>query len=189
MSGTNRCLPRDIPDESQCYALLKKYETPEHIVAHSRKVWDVGRLLGESLVKRHHAVDLDLLCASCLLHDIGKYPCILDGSGYHDVRGEQILVQEGFSQVARIVVQHVVLRGPKDSPIREEHVLFYSDKRVVHDELVSLEDRFVYLERTYGKSSKAVEGLMAMKRETLRLESEIFLLLDFGPEDVFRMLD
>ncbi len=60
---------------------------------------------------RNHLVDMDLLCASCLLHDIGKYPCILDGTGYHDVRGEKILEQEGYSDVARIVVQHVV-RGP-----------------------------------------------------------------------------
>ncbi len=104
--------------------------------------------------------------ASCLLHDIGKYPCILDGSGYHDVRGEKILEEEGYSDVARIVVQHVVLRGPS-FPIREEHVLFYSDKRVVHDELVSLDDRFVYLEQTYGTSALAVERLMLMKQETL----------------------
>jgi HD superfamily phosphodiesterase len=189
MPGTMQIGPGVVPDEKQCYALLEKYATPEHIIAHSRKVWDVGRLLGESLVKRNHAVDLDLLRASCLLHDIGKYPCILDGTGYHDIRGEQILEQEGFGEVARIVVQHVILRGPKGSPIREEHVLFYSDKRVAHDKLVSLEDRFVYLEQTYGTNPKAIQGLMFMKSETLRLENEIFLLLDFGPEDVSRLLD
>jgi uncharacterized protein len=189
MPGIRLRNPRAIPDERACYALLEKHGTPEHIIAHSRKVWELGKLLGESLVSRNHLVDLDLLCASCLLHDIGKYPCLLDGTGYHDVRGEKILEQEGFFEVARIVVQHVVLRGPKDAPIREEHVLFYSDKRVVHDELVTLEDRFVYLEQTYGTSPFAIEGLTLMKQETLRLEKEIFELLDFGPEDVFRLLD
>jgi uncharacterized protein len=178
-----------IPNERECYALLERHGTPEHIIAHSRKVWELGRLLGESLIKSDHMVDLDLLRASCLLHDIGKYPCILDGTKYHDVRGEKILEEEGFSEVARIVVQHVVLRTPKDSPIQEEHVLFYSDKRVVHDELVSLEERFVYLEQTYGTSPMAIERLMLMKEETMRLEKEIFLLLDFGPEDVFRLLN
>jgi uncharacterized protein len=189
MPGLTLRHPGAIPDEKECYALLQKHGTPEHIIAHSQKVWELGRLLGENLVKHDHTVDLDLLCASCLLHDIGKYPCILDGAGYHDVRGEMILEQEGFPEVARIVVQHVVLRGPKDAPIREEHILFYSDKRVVHDELVSLDDRFVYLEQTYGKSPLAIERLMHMKEETIRLEKEIFLLLDFGPADVFHLLD
>ncbi|HMK37063.1 MAG TPA: HD domain-containing protein [Desulfomonilaceae bacterium] len=189
MPGITLSAQPPIPDERQCYALLEKYATPEHIIAHSRKVWDVARLLGRSLIQREHPLDLDLLAASCLLHDIGKYPCILDGSGRHDVRGEEILEQEGYSEVARIVVQHVVLRGPKDSPIREEHVLFYADKRVVHDELVSLDDRFVYLEQTYGRNVQSIERLAAMKQETVGLEKKIFLLLEFGPEDVFGLLD
>jgi uncharacterized protein len=180
--------PQAVPNERECYALLQKHGTPKHIIAHSRKVWELAGLLGENLIKGGHMVDLGLLCASCLLHDIAKYPCIVDGTGYHDLRGEQILIDEGFSAVGRIVGQHVVLRGTQDSGIREEHVLFYSDKRVVHDELVSLDDRFVYLEQTYGTSLLAIEKLMTMKQETMRLEKEIFLLLDFGPEDVFRLL-
>jgi uncharacterized protein len=177
-----------IPSEQECLELLEKYETPEHIVLHSRKVWEVGRLLGEGLRRQSHPVDLSLLRASCLLHDIGKYPCILDGTRYHDVRGEQILEAEGFPLIGRIVVQHVVLRSEIEAPPKEEHVVFYADKRVVHDEVVSLEERFLYLNRTYGKSPKAVEMLMLMKQETQRLEDMIFNLLDFDPEDVMRLL-
>jgi uncharacterized protein len=125
-----------------------------------------------------------LLRASCLLHDIGKYPCILDGSGYHDVRGEQIMLEEGHPQVARIIVQHVILRVSREDPVREEHVLYYSDKRVVHDEIVSLEKRFVYLEETYGRNPEALHGLSRMKDETLWLEEQIFALVDFEPRDV-----
>lgn len=177
-----------VPGEEECLALLEKYETPNHIVLHSKKVWEVGRLLGEGLLRRSHPVDMDLIRASCLLHDIGKYPCILEGEKFHDIRGEQILISEGHESVARIVVQHVVLRTQVDAPISEEHVLFYSDKRVVHDELVSLEDRFVYLQETYGKSSAAIERLLVMKQDTMRLERKIFLLLDFEPADVLGLL-
>jgi uncharacterized protein len=173
-----------IPEEKECFNLLEKYETPSHIVAHSRKVWEVGKFLGLALLRRNYPVNLDLLGAACLLHDIGKYPCIVDGAGYHDVRGEQILESEGYPLVAKLVVQHVVLRCPKDAPVAEEHVLFYSDKRVVHDEVVSIEDRFVYLERTYGKTNEALAMLSVMKQETQRLENEIFQLVDFQPEDL-----
>ncbi|MDQ7784195.1 MAG: HD domain-containing protein [Desulfomonilaceae bacterium] len=177
-----------IPDEGQCMALLRKHKTPDHIVMHSQRVWEVGKLLGGELIARDHAIDMDLLRASCLLHDIGKYPCILDGGGYHDVRGEEILEQEGYPRVARIVVQHVILRVSREDPVREEHLVYYSDKRVVHDEIVSLDSRFDYLEHTYGKSPAALRGLARMKDLTIRVERDIFALLDFRPGDVTELL-
>jgi hypothetical protein len=173
-----------IPGERDCLILLEKYKTPNHIILHSKKVWDVGRLVGEGLLRQNHALDMALLRASCLFHDIGKYPCLVDGEGYHDLRGEQILVEEGLPSVARIVVQHVVLRGSRDAPVGEEHILFYADKRVVHDEIVNLDDRFVYLYQTYGRNPEAVKKLHVMKEETIRLEEKIFMLLDFLPLDV-----
>jgi len=177
-----------IPNEQECLALLAKYKTPENIVLHSRKVWEVGKLLGEVLVQQDQPLDLPLIRASCLLHDIGKYPCILDGTKYHDIRGEQILQAEGLPSIARIIVQHVILRTEIRTPLKEEHIVYYADKRVVHDDVVSLEERFVYLEQTYGKTPAAVEWLMVMKQETQRLEDAIFMLMDFDPEDVPRLL-
>jgi len=178
-----------IPGEESCMALLKRYDTPEHIILHSRRVWDVGRFLGHELIKKNLIMDMDLIRASCLLHDVGKYPCILDGRGFHDVRGEQILEVEGFPNVARIVVQHVILRTSLDDPISEEHVLFYADKRVVHDVVVSLDERFEYLQNTYGKTPQAVEGLRMMKENTFKLEKKLFLNLDFQPKDLNDLLD
>lgn len=177
-----------IPTDEESYGLLRKYETPEHIVRHSQRVWDVGRLLGAALAHQQYPVNLGLLKASCLLHDIGKYPCILDGTRYHDVRGEQILLEEGFPEVARIIVQHVMLRSGPEAPVREEHLLYYSDKRVVHDEVVSLEDRFVYLLDTYAKNPESERGIMRMKAETLRIEQSIFLFLDFHPDELIDRL-
>ncbi len=178
-----------IPSKESCMALLKRYDTPEHIIQHSERVWEVGRLLGLELIKRNLTIDMDLIRASCLLHDVGKYPCILDGSGFHDIRGEQILEIEGFPNVARIVVQHVILRSSLDDPIAEEHVLFYADKRVVHDVVVSLEERFEYLVNTYGKTPQAIEGLCLMKENTFKLEKRLFLHLDFKPDDLNGLLD
>jgi uncharacterized protein len=178
-----------IPGEESCIALLKRYETPEHIIMHSKKVWEVGRVLGLALIKKNMSVDMDLVRASCLLHDVGKYQCILDGTKYHDVRGEQILEQEGFPDVARIVVQHVILRSSLDDPFAEEHVVYYADKRVMHDVVVSLDERFDYLQKTYGKSPEAVKGLHKMREHTFELERRLFLHFDFGPDDLVSLMD
>lgn len=177
------CQP-NIPTARNCRHLLEKYSTPAHIIMHCQKVWEVARVLGEGMLRQEYPLDMALLEASCLLHDIGKYPSILNRSKFHDLHGERILEQEGFPDVANIVGQHVVLRSKRGDPIKEEHVLFYADKRVVHDEVVSLEDRFVYLFETYAKTPEAADRLMVMKEDTMRLEREIFLLLDFGPDEL-----
>lgn len=177
-----------VPDEAGCLALLEKYHTPEHIVLHSKAVWEVGKVVGEGLVHKNHPIDMGLLRAACLLHDIAKYVCILEKSRYHDIRGGEILTEERLPAVAAIVVQHVILQDQNENSIKEEHVVFYADKRVVHDKVVTLEERFQYLVDTYARRPEAIEYLSEMKEKTMRLEQRIFRLLDFEPEDVVTLI-
>jgi hypothetical protein len=173
-----------IPGEEACLALLKKYSTPDHIVRHCQMVWEVGQFIGKSLIQENYHLDMPLLMASCLLHDIGKFTCIVSGKKHHDIVGQEILIQEGLPDVGMIVAQHVVLGDPKDRPVAEEHVVFYADKRVMHDQIVSLESRFIYLNETYGKTPEALDRLSFMKQETIDIESAIFEILKFGPEEI-----
>ncbi len=177
-----------IPDEHTCMALVRKYETPDHIVRHSLQVWLVARVIGSAMIRRHHPMDMDLLKAACLLHDIGKYPCILEGNRYHDIKGQEMLEYEGYPEVGSIIARHVNLREKDGEPIGEAHVLFYADKRVNHDEIVSLEERFDYLFRTYAKSPQTTAGIGKMKADTMRLEERIFRLLDFDPDRLAAMV-
>ena len=85
-----------IPDQTGCMVLLRKYQTPHHIILHSQKVWEVARVVAQGLLRSDHQIDMRLLRASCLLHDIAKYPCIVDGKGWHDRRGEEMLNEEGI---------------------------------------------------------------------------------------------
>jgi hypothetical protein len=175
---------RALPDEAECLDLLRKYETPEHIISHSRTVWAVGGLLGLALLEKGFSIDMDLLRASCLLHDIAKYPCIVHKSGLHDEKGEEMLREEGLPLVGGVVRRHVLLGESRNDDLGEPHLLNYSDKRVVHDKVTSLDERFNYLAQTYGKTPEALQWLEVMKEATFRLERRIFRHLDFLPEDV-----
>jgi hypothetical protein len=179
----------DIPDDAGCLEILRRHDTPDHIVAHSRKVWEVARVLGDGLERNRRPLDMQLLRAACLLHDVAKYVCIREGKGFHDKRGGEILECEGLPSVARIIVQHVFLHGNEDDPIGEQHVLYYADKRVVHDRVATIDERFDYLCRTYGKGLDNLDAFEAMKTRTVRLERRIFSLLDFGPDDVVRLIE
>lgn len=176
-------------DDEACLALLRKYKTPDHIVRHSTMVWKVGRVIADGLLRKDYVIDKRLVSSSCLLHDIGKYPSILEGTKYHDVRGKEILEEEGFPDEAHIVGRHVLLKDREGEPLSEKHVVYYSDKRVVHDRLVSLPERFEYLFDTYAKTQQARDWLQKMKDETLNLEDRLFSLLDFEPHDVETLID
>ena len=176
-----------VPEEAECLVLLKKYETPDHIIRHCQMVWEVGRFIGTNLADDGCKLDISLLRASCLLHDIGKYLSIVSRRKHHDILGQEILVKEGFPEVGNIVAQHVALNGSKNRPVAEEHIVFYADKRVLHDRIVSLESRFTYLNETYGKTQEALDRLSFMKRETIDIEKAIFELLDFGPEEISKL--
>ncbi|MFC1834191.1 HD domain-containing protein [Thermodesulfobacteriota bacterium] len=180
--------PMTIPGRETCLALLKKYGTPEHIILHSERVWQVGKLLGEGLLKNSRPIDMELLEASCLLHDIAKYVCIVEGEGRHDLKGGEILTREGLPELGDIVAQHVVLRDNNPNAIGIEHLTNYADKRVVHDKIVSLDERFVYLKDTYGQNPRAIELLMKMKEQIVAIETRIFALLDFEPDDVIGLI-
>jgi hypothetical protein len=177
------------PDETACMALLNKYHTPDHIVLHSKVVWKVARVVADGLLRNDHPLDIALLQASCLLHDIAKYPCIVDQKGWHDVIGGEMLKEEGLPEIADIVTQHVRLKDHGQGPIREEHVLFYADKRVVHDRVVTLQERFRYLAETYGRTEELVEKLKIMEDRTFSLERRIFQLVDFEPDDVMDLIE
>jgi uncharacterized protein len=178
-----------IPDETACLALLNKYKCPEHIVEHSKAVWNVARIIGEGLLRREHPIDMALLKASCLLHDIAKYPCLVEKKGWHDVVGAEMLKEEGLSGIAAIVAQHVRLADRGGNDIREEHLLFYADKRVVHDRVVTLRERFRYLAETYGRTQDLIDKLKIMEERTFRLEQRIFEQLDFSPDDLPALLE
>ena len=178
-----------IPDEKTCLDMLRRENTPEHIIAHSIQVWRVAKVIGEALILKGVSLNIDLLRAACLLHDIAKFPCIQSGQGYHDAVGQKMMDKEGLPDIGRIVAQHVLLRNDNGESISEEHVVNYSDKRVVHDKIVDLDERFAYLNETYGKHPEASKYLEKMKDKTKNVEDRIFQLLSFQPQDVAGIIE
>jgi hypothetical protein len=84
-----------------------------------------------------------------------------------------------------VVRGHVRLTaGTELSPIREVHIINYADKRVRHDTVVPLEDRFVDLVERYGHTPERRARLEKMKQTAQQLERNIFSRIDETPEDL-----
>ncbi|MCK5349734.1 MAG: metal-dependent phosphohydrolase, partial [Desulfobacula sp.] len=81
-----------------------------------------------------------------------------------------------------IIRQHVILDSYEtDSPVSEQEIVNYSDKRVLHDKVVPLEERLEYIKLRYGTGKEFKDRLQNMWATTVDLENKIFCRLDITP--------
>ena len=173
-----------IPTRSQCLMLMERAKMPEHIQKHSFVVAQIALYLGGLLNQNSVRLNLLLLEAGALLHDIAK-DRTLSTAERHEKVGARMLEDWGYPLLSPIVKEHVVLdRTVLRGPITESLLVNYADKRVKHDQIVSLGDRFSDLIRRYAKT----EEHRAWLREKLDLyellETKIFEHLTINPDDL-----
>ncbi len=174
------------PSEATCRRILDDHRVPAHIRRHSRRVANVARRIARELVE-HAAepLDLTLVSAAALLHDIAKAPC-LGSSRDHAAEGGRVLRAIGLAAVGEIVERHVTL-GAFDpaGPVTEAEIVNYADKRVRFEQVVTLAERFEDLLERYGGGRSDIarrigENLAVMEA----VEAKIFARLPFGPEAI-----
>jgi putative nucleotidyltransferase with HDIG domain len=173
-----------VPTEQECLRLIRRWQMLDHIVAHSRLVAKVGVLLVDLLAEKGIALDRPLVQAAGLLHDITKTRSFQTGEN-HAATGEQALVELGYSEVGRIVGQHVKLdQYAASGPPTEAEVVNYADKRVLHDKMVSLASRMAYIMQRYGQHPAHRERIKQLWHLTIRLEGRLFNYLAISPDQV-----
>ncbi|MBI5017074.1 MAG: HD domain-containing protein [Deltaproteobacteria bacterium] len=174
------------PSPEVCRALLDTYAVPGHIRRHSEEVARLARDLAEGL-RRFAGEELDaaLVEAGGLLHDIAKATC-LDSRSDHAREGGRLLRGLGYEEVAALVERHVAIGAwNAEAAVTEAEVLNYSDKRVRHEEVVTLAERFEDLLARYGGTNGEARARIRHNwRVTADLEKKIFRRLPFGPEDL-----
>jgi putative nucleotidyltransferase with HDIG domain len=185
----------NIPDPAACAALMEQHGMLANIWAHSLMVARIARLLAERLQKiSGQPPDFQLCVSGALLHDIAKTPCLSSGEN-HAKAGAELCRSLGFPEIAEIVAGHVVL--PDFSPERYAAGIFspveivhYADKRVCHDQIVSLPERLDYiLERYSGGDARRQEGIRDNFRKCNVLEEHLFSLLDFTPDTLAKLIE
>ena len=178
-----------IPTAEECLDLLRNFRVPEHIIEHSRKVWEIAACLGRLLNRQGAALDEGKIAAASWLHDIAKMDGLRSGEN-HSAAGAEILKKRGYPEIAEIVRQHVVLDAEAyEGEIGEALIVHYADKRVRHTALVSLEDRFRDLKERYGEHPAARQWLEDLEKRTKDLEVRIFGRLAISPDSLGSLVE
>ncbi len=182
-----KLMRRAIPAREECLKLMDQYEMLENIVSHSIEVARVALLLSKGLNKKGQRIDLLLVEAASLLHDLAKTECLKTKED-HAWAGSNHLNEMGFDRVGAVMPEHVLLSREGDpSSVSEEAVVNYADKRAMHDRIVSLKERFKDLRERYGRGQRPMEYMDRMEKAMYRIENKIFLILQIDPNDLQRL--
>ncbi len=166
---------------------MERYGMLENIVNHSLEVTRVALFLSRELNQRGQRVDLDLVEAAALLHDLAKTECLLTRKD-HARSGDELLRGLGYEALGKVVGQHIWMWERGDpARVSEEELVNYADKRVRHDQVVSLRERFVDLKDRYGKGPEALRYLEALEKATFEIEQKIFSILGMDPDALERL--
>ncbi len=180
----------NIPSRDECFKLIKKMHVMDHIIDHSMMVSDVAQFLCTRLkeLAPQFKIDTRLATNAALLHDITKTRSFTTKE-VHSETGGQLLCDLGYPEVGDIIRQHVMLDEYNiDLPISEQEIVNYSDKRVLHDKVVSLTRRLEYIKQRYGAKKEFKDRIQVMWENTSTLEIKLFSHLDIEPSQLLESM-
>jgi len=166
-----------IPTKEQCYELFRKYKTPDNVIKHSEAVNKVAVFLASRLKEAGIDINVGIVNAASLLHDIARL------EKPHSKVGAEILRKEGFPEVAKCVETH----GYSSISILEsweQKVVHYADKRATN-KTVSLKERAAGWMKKYPDD---IESIKEHGLKTEELEKQIFNKLSIKPNDLKEMV-
>ena len=154
-----------VPSKQECLDILNKNKTPSNVVEHCKAVCRVAEDITEKLIKKGIKINKKLVVAAALLHDIERE------KDNHVIAGAKLLKSMGFSEVSEVAKKHSLyeIEKEKNQPIRiEEKIMFYADKRVKGNKIVSLKERFGDLGKRYNRDfSREFEFTKKIEEELL----------------------
>ena len=194
-----------LPSRKECLTILAEYHVPPHIVSHSKIVAKLAVFLAQKLNENGQAVDVALLEGACLLHDLLRVHDFTDSDfnlfeqtlpeeervkwqrlrkkymeSYHEEAAYDLL-KEQYPALALVIKRHryMALLDEKEKPQSwEEKLLYYADKRVMHDKIVSLNERLAegHKRNAYQHGSAEQSKINTAKVDPLiyEMEKEIF---------------
>jgi len=165
-----------IPSRRECLRLLEENGVYPNIIEHSKTVTEIALEYGRKIKHNGGQVNLRLLEAAALLHDISKHEGLgkdTNSEITHPEAGARKLREVELPEVADVVEVHGFgkIFEPQKLNTWEKKLVYYADKRVNHDKRVNLGERLDYLINRYPHGA----GMFRKAKPLLlKLEKDIF---------------
>jgi len=188
-------------NKEEIFKLYKKYHVPVHVVSHMNQVKNICDILADKFIKKGHKINKKTLSNAALVHDLFR---VCDFRDFDPKKIDQKITKEdikvwthlrekygkighvkaigdflrnkGETTFATLVERHDFYNVDKLKTL-EEKILFYADKRVDHDVIVSLKKRFSEGTKRNAKKGDNEPLRIETQNKILKLEKEIFSIL------------
>jgi molybdenum cofactor cytidylyltransferase len=174
------CAVERAPAEARCLFLLDRHGVPDQVISHSRVVTALARRIAILLIQKGVRLDLDVITAAGLLHDLAK------GKPHHAEAGMRIITAWGYPRVAAAVGSHIDIVVADDRPPGEDEILYLADKLVDGVRRVSLEARFLGSRKRYTGNADIEEAIRRRFATASMIKTRIEQILEAPLEAVHR---
>lgn len=169
-----------LPGEGQCLAILTRHHVPDRIIRHGQTVARLAVGIASKLNEFGYRLDVDLIQAAALLHDIAK------GRPNHAAAGAEILAGMDYPRIASIVASHMDFDAPPESEIEETAVVYLADKMVEGDRILSLASRQQRATSRFSSEPEALAHLEKKFKTAFQLKYRIEDVIGAGVETIIR---
>ena len=175
-----------VPNAEEARRILAARRLPDGVVTHSEGVARVAREAARLLQSAGIPLDLGLVEAAALLHDIDKLETRA-GRGIHGAAGAATLEAMGFAELAPPVASHPLsallddARFPRGWP---SVVISVADKHVAQD-FLTVDQRLEDMALRYPAFRAEID---AARRPAHRLEAELADAIGMPPADLVEAL-
>lgn len=155
-----------IPNLDECRVILNKYCVLENVIKHCEKVREVAMKIAEALINKGFRLNLPLIGAAALLHDIER------DKPEHAIKGWKLLNELGYHDVADIVKEHMDII-PEQNNITEKEIVYLSDKMVIGNKVVSIDERFKKPLNKFKENKKVIKIIKDRKTNAKIIANKI----------------
>lgn len=197
--------------EEQLHKLIVQYRVPVHIQRHMQKVAAVALYLGQILQQKGEKMNVVLLRQAALLHDVLKlcdfkkldiehfeqnvtaedihfWTALMKSCSHigHTEAAYNMLKDLGEDELAVTIRKHRFGSLTSEDPPEtwEEKLLYYADKRVKHDKIVSIAERIQDGRERYFPDGNLPQDDHLVEKALYKLEAEICTKAGIKPEDI-----
>ncbi len=182
----------DLPTRDDVERWRREVRLPDHIARHCDAVAEAAEKFGRALLERGVVVRPLTLRRAGELHDLLRFVDFRLGgpagkehldvwsfwkTRFSDLRHEEacaaFLRERGYGALGRIIETHGLRIPSQERTTIEQNILFYTDKRVCEDTIVSLDERFADFAKRYGQGAMTPEQTIWFS-EAKTLEQELF---------------
>jgi CTP:molybdopterin cytidylyltransferase MocA/HD superfamily phosphodiesterase len=170
-----------VPTSAECRVLLDEMLKVEpQIVRHGQKVAEVAVQLAEELNRAGGSLDVPLLAAAGLLHDLAR------NQPDHAKAGARLLRESGYEAVADLVDSHmdIVLAG--EETVTAAEVLYLADKLFQGERRVSLAERFSAALERHAHEPAVVGKITGRLKNAKQIQRRLEMVTGLSLEEVVK---